>query len=104
VVPPAPPPQAEPAAKPRAKAPGAADVLIRARGHLSRGDFAKASKDYSTVIKKKYELDSVITELRMAADHFPAEAGLWQLLGDAYMRADRLDEAVEAYSRGVQAA
>jgi cytochrome c-type biogenesis protein CcmH/NrfG len=78
--------------------------LARARQHLSHGDFGKASKDYATVIKKKYELDTVITELRMAAEHFPAEAGLWQLLGDAYMRAERLDEAVDAYNRGMQAA
>jgi tetratricopeptide (TPR) repeat protein len=104
VLPATPPLPALPVAKPRAKAPGAPDVLARARQHLSHGDFAKASKDYSTVIKKKYELDTVITELRMAAEHFPAEAGLWQLLGDAYMRADRLDEAVEAYNRGIQAA
>lgn len=99
-----PPPQPEPVVKPRGKATGTPEVLARARQHLSEGDFGKASKDYSTVIKKKYELDTVISDLRMAADHFPAEAGLWQLLGDAYMRADRLDEAVEAYNRGIQAA
>ena len=104
VPPPAPPPQGEPVVKPRAKATGTPEVLVHGRQHLSQGDFAKASKDYSTVIKKKYELDTVISDLRMAADHFPAEAGLWQLLGDAYIRADRLDEAVEAYNRGIQAA
>jgi cytochrome c-type biogenesis protein CcmH/NrfG len=40
----------------------------------------------------------------VAADHFPSEATLWQLLGDAYMRADRAEEAVEAYNRGMKAA
>jgi hypothetical protein len=96
--------QTAPAAKPRAKAAGPADALTRARQHLADGEFDKASKDYSTVIKKKYELDTVIDDLRMAAEHFPTEPGLWQLLGDAYMRADRLDEAVDAYNRGIQAA
>ena len=93
-----------PVAKPRAKAAGPADALTRARQHLADGEFDKASKDYSTVIKKKYELDTVISDLRMAAEHFPTEQALWQLLGDAYMRADRLDEAVDAYNKGIQAA
>ncbi len=96
-------PSARPAAPSKPKTAGPADVLARARQHLSKGDFAKASKDYSTVIKKKYELDTVITELQMAAEHFPSEAGLWQLLGDAYMRAERLEEAVGAYNRGMTA-
>jgi outer membrane biosynthesis protein TonB len=114
VQPPTPPPTAveapaapakppAPVAKPRAKAAGPADALTRARQHLADGEFDKASKDYSTVIKKKYELDTVISDLRMAAEHFPTEPALWQLLGDAYMRADRLDEAVDAYNKGIQA-
>ncbi|MCJ7511952.1 MAG: tetratricopeptide repeat protein [Anaerolineales bacterium] len=105
VAPPATAPSAEAAgaARPKLKSPGGADALARARQHLSKGDFDKASKDYATVIKKKYELETVITELRMAAEHFPSEAGLWQLLGDAYMRAERLDEAVDAYNRGIKA-
>jgi cytochrome c-type biogenesis protein CcmH/NrfG len=79
-------------------------VLQRARQGLAQGDFKKAAKDYGTVIRKRYELDQVINDLRVAADHFPSEATLWQLLGDAYMRADRAEEAVEAYNRGMKAA
>ena len=86
------------------KTAGAAEVLQRARQGLAQGDFKKAAKDYGTVIRKRHELDQVINDLRVAADHFPSEATLWQLLGDAYMRADRAEEAVEAYNRGMKAA
>ena len=32
-------------------------------------------------------------------DSYPVEVGIWQTLGDAYMRANRLKEALEAYNK-----
>jgi cytochrome c-type biogenesis protein CcmH/NrfG len=30
---------------------------------------------------------------------YPVEVSLWQLLGDAYMRANRLQDALDAYTK-----
>jgi cytochrome c-type biogenesis protein CcmH/NrfG len=49
-------------------------------------------------------LGSVIEDLRIAVDRTPDNADLWQILGDAYMRDDQTDEAIDAYRKGMEAA
>jgi cytochrome c-type biogenesis protein CcmH/NrfG len=45
----------------------------------------------------------VIDDLRIAIERNPHQPILWQALGDAYMKADRLSEAIEAYRKGTEA-
>jgi hypothetical protein len=91
-----------PAAREKAKVARGEEYLARARTQLAAGNLAKAAKEYGNVIKRRYELDTVIEELRLAAEHFPREAALWQALGDAYMRDERTAEAIAAYQKGME--
>jgi len=108
---PPPLPPAAPAPKPplRAPKPTAAkapmeDKLQEARHALAVGDYRRAAHGYAAVIKKKYQLTEVTSELELALDRNPKASDLWQALGDAYMKGDRLQEAIDAYERGVAVA
>lgn len=78
------------------------DGLESARDALAAGDFARAVAHYGGLIKKKRNLDVVIEDLRGALDQDPRRPTLWQALGDAYMKTNRLPEAIEAYRRGME--
>ena len=41
----------------------------------------------------------VIRDLRDALYRYPVEVSIWQALGDAYMRANRLQDALDAYTK-----
>jgi tetratricopeptide (TPR) repeat protein len=103
-------PAAARAPKPPARAPaskaaaGLEDKLIEARHALAIGDYRRAASGYGAVIKRKYQLDEVTSELELALDRNPKAAPLWQALGDAYMKGDRLPDAISAYERGMAAA
>jgi hypothetical protein len=107
-VPPVLPPAAArkaPARAPRPKAAaGLEDRLVEARHALAIGDYGRAAAGYAAVIKRKYQLDTVTTELEVAVKGNPKAAPLWQALGDAYMKGDRLPDAISAYERGMAAA
>jgi cytochrome c-type biogenesis protein CcmH/NrfG len=44
-------------------------------------------------------LDEVIHDLREAIYRFPVDVSIWQTLGDAAMRANRLQDALDAYTK-----
>ncbi len=94
---PAPPPS-----KPKVK-PSASELLERARQSLARGEMQEAVNNYSQLTKQKASLDAVIDDLRIAIERNPHQPTLWQALGDAYMKADQLSEAIEAYRKGTEA-
>ncbi|MFQ5922136.1 MAG: hypothetical protein ACE5M4_04775, partial [Anaerolineales bacterium] len=76
------------------------DLLERSRQVLASGDTKAAAEMYGDLVKRKESLESVIEDLRIAVDRTPDNADLWQVLGDAYMRDDQTDEAIDAYRRG----
>ncbi len=80
------------------------DLLERSRQALASGDTESATEMYGDMIKHKESLESVIEDLRIAVDRSPDNADLWQVLGDAYMRDDQTDEAIDAYRKGMEAA
>ena len=51
------------------------------------------------LIRKTRLLDEVIYDLREALYRYPVEVSIWQALGDAYMRANRLQDALDAYTK-----
>ena len=53
----------------------------------------------SQLINKDENLDEVIRDLQEAIVKFPSDASLYQTLGDAYMHANLLQEALDAYNR-----
>jgi hypothetical protein len=87
------------AAKSGEKAPQGGSMLDQAQGELTRGDIPAALDHYKKLIKKGKNLDEAIHNLRDALYRYPVEVGIWQTLGDAYMRANRLQEALDAYTK-----
>jgi tetratricopeptide (TPR) repeat protein len=84
---------------PKPEAPTNVNVLVQAKGELDRGDIPTALDHYSKLIKKGKHLEETIRDLTESIYRYPVEVGIWQTLGDAYMRANRLKEALEAYNK-----
>ncbi|MFH2038934.1 MAG: tetratricopeptide repeat protein [Chloroflexota bacterium] len=76
-----------------------ASNLEKAQSLIDSGEFKEAMEVYGKLIKKGQSLEGVIHDLRETTDRYPSEIGIWQLLGDAYMRANRLQDALDAYIR-----
>jgi tetratricopeptide (TPR) repeat protein len=74
-------------------------VLGMARNEISRNNIPGALDSYGKLIKKARYLDEVIFDLREALYRYPVDVNLWQSLGDAYMRANRLQDALDAYTK-----
>ncbi len=100
VEPPARKKKPEPVArKTQTEAPNAVLALNQAKNELDRGDIPAALTHYSKLIKKGKHLEETIRDLTESIYRYPVEVGIWQTLGDAYMRANRLKEALEAYNK-----
>jgi tetratricopeptide (TPR) repeat protein len=97
---PAPPvrPRKEPT-KPKGTGALTDPVLGQARGELSRSNLPAALESYDRLIKKGRFLEDVIYDLREASYRFPVEVSIWQSLGDAYMRSNRLQDALNSYTK-----
>jgi hypothetical protein len=74
-------------------------VLGQARNELAGSNLNGALESYARLIKKGRFLDEVIYDLRDASYRFPVDVNIWQSLGDAYMRANRLQDALDAYTK-----
>jgi tetratricopeptide (TPR) repeat protein/uncharacterized protein Smg (DUF494 family) len=74
-------------------------VLGQARNELNRSNIPGALETYTKLIKKGRYLDEVIFDLREALYRYPVEVSIWQTLGDAYNRANRLQDALDAYTK-----
>jgi cytochrome c-type biogenesis protein CcmH/NrfG len=74
-------------------------VLVQARNELSRSNIPAALESYEKLIKKARLLEDVIYDLREALYRYPVEVSIWQSLGDAYMRANRLQDALDSYTK-----
>jgi hypothetical protein len=73
--------------------------LAQARDALSHGKIPDALQTYGTLIRKGKLLEDIIFDLKEALYRFPVEVSIWQALGDAYMRANRLQDALDAYTK-----
>ena len=100
---PAPPAPAAASPKPRAGGPSPEEVLEQARSAMDSGDIEGALLHYGALIKKKRQLNTVIDDLKSVVDRATMPPAVWQALGDAYMKADRLPEAIESYRHGLEA-
>lgn len=73
--------------------------LKQAWDMLVGGDVEAAVERYSDLIRRQEHLDDVIRELQEAVSMYLSNAALYQTLGDAYVRANRLQDALTAYTR-----
>jgi len=74
-------------------------ALGQARNELNRSNIPGALETYAKLIKRGRFLDEAIFDLREALYRYPVEVSIWQSLGDAYMRANRLQDALDAYTK-----
>ncbi len=74
-------------------------LLKQARNDLSGSNIAGALETYARLIKKGRFLEDVIHDLRDALYQYPVDVSIWQSLGDAYMRSNRLQDALDAYTK-----
>jgi tetratricopeptide (TPR) repeat protein len=101
---PPPPPEKKPVRQARVRSaseptPTTTVALGLAQSELNRGDIPAALDHYNKLIKKGKHLDETIRDLRESLYRYPVEVSIWQALGDAYMRANRLQEALDAYNK-----
>jgi len=75
------------------------ETLSQAQKYLDREDLDLALEKYSHLIEKKEHLDQVIEDLNTASLEHPVNVQIIKTLGDAYMRMDNLQEALDAYSK-----
>ncbi|MFH1635136.1 MAG: helix-hairpin-helix domain-containing protein, partial [Chloroflexota bacterium] len=72
---------------------------LEAQNLLAHGDIDSAIKKYGQLIKKGKRLDDIITDLDQAIYRHPMDISILQALGDAYMRAGQLQDALDVYSK-----
>ena len=72
-------------------------TLTEARNSMNEGNCTAALGLYSSLVKKGYHLETIIRELENALYRYPLDVNIWQGLGDAHMRNDNLQEALDAY-------
>lgn len=74
-------------------------ALKDARQAISSSDLVGAALHYDLLIKQNQYLPEIIQDIQDVLSQNPNEVSLWQTLGDACMRNDQLQEALEAYNR-----
>lgn len=76
-----------------------AELLSIAQSALQSHNLEKAIQAYAQLIKEGQYLEETIHDLRDALYRYPIDITIWQTLGDAYLRSNRLQEALEAYTK-----
>ncbi|MBS1249429.1 MAG: ComE operon protein 1 [Chloroflexi bacterium] len=74
-------------------------ALFGARGALASGEIEDALKHHEKLIEEKELLEEVIADLSEATYKYPMNVSILKTLGDAYMQVDKLQEALDAYSK-----
>jgi hypothetical protein len=74
-------------------------LIAQAQADLKAGNIDTALSSFNQAIEQGQNLDAVIQNLKDALNRHPVEISLWQTLGDAYMRNDQIQDALDAYTK-----
>jgi hypothetical protein len=74
-------------------------VLQNARQLMAQGGLEAAVNGYVKLIKRAKFLEEIIYDLKEATYTHPVDVVIWQTLGDAHMRANQLQDALDAYTK-----
>lgn len=74
-------------------------ILKQAQAALEAHNIERALEYYDELIKSGQNLEDIIHDLRDALYRYPIDVSIWQLLGDAYMKSNRLQDALDAYTK-----
>jgi cytochrome c-type biogenesis protein CcmH/NrfG len=75
------------------------ELLENARQAFNYEKLDEGLKQYRKLIPTRTFTDEVIADLQAALSKYPKHVGLWQTLGDAYVRKDQLRDALESYTK-----
>lgn len=75
--------------------------LAMARLLFNLGDTARAAREYQRLLRVVAMREAVIADLEQAVQLRPNDPQLWQVLGDAYQEAGKLQKALEAYRQAL---
>ncbi len=75
------------------------EILKAAQAAMEAYNVERALEYYNHLIQNGEHLEEIIHDLRDALYRYPIDIAIWQSLGDAYMRSNRLQEALEAYTK-----
>ena len=76
-----------------------AKLLADARESINAGNVEAAMDMLEKLIKRGKFVEEIIVDLQAALVKHPIDISLWQTLGDAFMRIDNLQDALDSYSR-----
>jgi tetratricopeptide (TPR) repeat protein len=74
-------------------------ILRQAHNALDQGDIPTAVKQYEQLLDRMVLLNEIILDLQDALYRYPVDISIWQALGDAYMRNNQLQDALDAYTK-----
>lgn len=75
------------------------DLLTTAQQAMSKGEIDTALVYFNKLISENAMLEETIHDLRDASYRYPVNSDIWQALGDAYSRGNRIQEALDAYTK-----
>jgi tetratricopeptide (TPR) repeat protein len=75
------------------------DQLSDAQSAMAAGHVDTAVELYVQLIQSDQNLGEAIHDLRNALYHHPVDVDIWQTLGDAYLRQNQVQEALDAYTK-----
>jgi cytochrome c-type biogenesis protein CcmH/NrfG len=77
------------------------DVFTLGQQRISDGEFDNAAEALNYLVSTHQLVDDTITELETFLRIRPDAVALWQVLGDAYMKNNRLQKALDAYRQAL---
>jgi tetratricopeptide (TPR) repeat protein len=76
-------------------------ILARSQQHMLDGDFETAAEGLEYLVASGQMVDDVIERLEDFAPNQPGATSLLRVLGDAYMRSNQLQKALDAYRQAL---
>ena len=81
---------------------GTSPEITSAHQAVSSGDLDQALQTYASLIRANRSLETIIRDLQEVLAHSPENLNAWQCLGDAYLRTNQIQLALEAYVKAEQ--
>jgi len=77
----------------------APEAIKQARGLMRENKLDESVEAYMSLINSQRHLNEVIRDLKAATSNYPQSTSIWQALGDAYLRSDKIQQALDAYTK-----
>lgn len=74
-------------------------LLNAAQSALAAGKIEISMRYYARLIQNRMMIEETIHDLRDALYRYPVDISIWQMLGDAYLRNNQIQDALDAYTK-----